>query len=141
MKIELKNVSYNKKLSQETSAYAADIWLNGVKRGSVQNAGHGGPDMFYPHTLGNEIETYAKTLPPVEFHGSSLEQNADMVLGEILNTYLAAKDLQRILKTKTLFTVASGKMYTIKGLAEPADAVLILNKMPFDEALKLYRGK
>lgn len=141
MKIELKNVTYNKRLSQETSAYAADIWVDGVKRGSVQNSGTGGPDMIYPHTLASELETYAKTLPHTECYGTMLEQNVDMVLGELLNTHLATKDLQRIMKTKTLFTTADGKMYTVKGSTAPADAIQVLNKMPFNEALKLYQGK
>ena len=140
MKIELKKITYNKRLSQETSAYAADVWINGVKKGTVQNAGHGGPDEFYPHTLETEINVYAKTLPPLDFHGMKLEQSAEILLGDILNDHLAAKDLQRILKTKTLFIATNGNMYTVKGAA-PADAVKVFNTMPFDEALKLYRTK
>lgn len=138
MNIVLKNVTYNKRLSQETSAYAADVWVDGVKRGSVQNSGNGGPDMFHPYTLGHEIEKYAKTLPHTECYGTMLEQNADMVLGALLSKHLATKDLQRIFKTKTLFTAADGKMYTVKGGIAPTDAVKILNLMPFDEALQLY---
>ena len=141
MKIELKNVTYNKRLSQETSAYAADVWIDGVKRGSVQNAGHGGADMFYPYTLGDELNDYAKTLPAKDFHGTKITQNAEIVLGELLNIHLATKDLQRIMKTKTLFTVADGKMYTVKGSTAPADAVKVLNKLPIDEAVRIYLGK
>lgn len=141
MKIELKNVTYNKRLSRESSAYSADIWVDGVKRGSVQNTGTGGPDMIHPHTLATDINAYAKTLPFVEFHGTKLEQNAEILLGDLLNTHLTTKDLRRIMKTNTLFTTADGKMYTVKGSVVPADAVKVLNNLPFDEALRIYKGK
>ncbi len=142
MKIELKKIAYNARLSQETSAYAADVWIDGVKRGTVQNAGHGGPDMIQPYTLAAEINAYGKTLPPVDFQGMSLTVDAEMLFGDILQTHLATKDLTRALKTKTLFLSTDGKMYSVKGHGNPPkDAVKVLNNMPFDEALKVFRGK
>jgi len=63
MKIELKRVTYNSRLSEETAAFAADLWINGKKRGDVLNDGHGGPDRIHPYTLAQEIEAYAATLP------------------------------------------------------------------------------
>ncbi len=142
MKIELRKITYNARLSQETSAYAADVWIDGVKRGSVQNAGHGGPDMVYPQQLAVELYNYAKTLPPTVYQGMTLDASIEGVFGDLLQTHLVTKDLTRALKTKTLFTVADGKIYSVKGHGPPPkDAILVLNNMPFDEALKVFRRK
>jgi hypothetical protein len=138
MKIELKRISYNSRLSQETSAYAADVWVNGVKRGTVQNDGHGGPDLIFPHTLAQEIETYAKTLPPTKFHDMTLPQSAESIFGKLLDQHLVGKALQRKMKTKILFTAADGKVYEMKGSIPPKDAVRVLNYLPIEEAVELY---
>lgn len=140
MKIELRRITHNARLSQETEAFAADIYVDGVKRGSVMNDGQGGPDRIHPHTLGTEIDTYAKTLPsvPSKFSDEPLPMCAELLIGDLLHKHLVAKDMARAMKGKTLFTKADGKFYTIKGTATPKDAVAILNTMPHDEALALF---
>ena len=42
MQFELRRVSYSATLSQETSAFTADIWVDGKKAGSAENHGTGG---------------------------------------------------------------------------------------------------
>ena len=42
MKIEIKNIKHSPSLSEETNAFTADIYVNGVKAGSAMNRGHGG---------------------------------------------------------------------------------------------------
>lgn len=141
MKIELKRISYSKRLSQETSAYAADVWIDGVKHGTVENSGHGGPDMIRPRELADAIDTYAKTLPPTEYMGTKLPMSAEMIFGDLLNDHLAWKDMTRAMKTKTLFVALDGKLYSVKGTVAPSDAKIVLNKLPMTEALKLFRSK
>jgi len=138
MKIELRRISYNARLSQETSAYTADVWINGVKRGSVQNSGTGGPDIIHPFSLQKEINDYAQTLPPIEFHGTELTMNAEMIFSDLLNRHLVGKNLQRKMKTKTLFTVADGKVWEVKGSTPPKDAVKVLNYLPLEDAVTLF---
>jgi hypothetical protein len=138
MKIELKRISYNARLSQETSAYAADVWVDGKKSGTVQNDGHGGPDLILPHTLAQQINEYAKTLPPTKFHDMVLPQSAESIFGKLLDQHLVGKSLQRKMKTKILFTVADGKVYEMKGSIPPKDAVKVLNYLSIEEAVELY---
>lgn len=138
MKIELKRITYNKRLSQETSAYAADIWVDGIKRGTVQNDGHGGPDMIHPWELTQEINAYAKTLPQTEFCGTMLDMSVEMIFSNLLNLHLVEADLKRNMKTKTFFVGGDGKLYTVKGSVAPKDAVKVLNTLPLPEAVKLY---
>jgi hypothetical protein len=144
MKIELRKISYSKALSQETSAYAAEIWVDGKKRGNVRNQGHGGADMVYPHDLAREIEEYAKTLPPVPASKATfnmeLAMSTELVLGELLEKHLAAKDLKSALRRKVLFTRTDGKLYEVRGTARPTgpDVAKVLNDLPFEEALSIF---
>lgn len=48
MKIELKKLKVSKQFSEETTAYTAEIHVNGKLAFHASNRGHGGPDMFYP---------------------------------------------------------------------------------------------
>ncbi|MDF7815282.1 hypothetical protein [Hymenobacter sp. YC55] len=43
MKLELKKVSFSPSLSDETNAFTADVYIDGVKRATAENHGTGGP--------------------------------------------------------------------------------------------------
>lgn len=142
MKIELRNVKHSPSLSQETNAYTADVWVDGVKRGTVRNAGHGGPDEIQPHALWRELADYAKTLPPVKvpWGKGEMENSIDIVLGDLLTRHLEGKRLQRMMKTKVVL-VKGGKCFTVKTAeaafkAGPGEEVL--NRLPFEDALTKF---
>lgn len=144
MKIELRKVAHYPRLSEETEAFNAEIYIDGVKRGDVKNDGHGGMNMIYPHTLEREIDEYAKTLPPdpplpgYESIGA-IPWTADYLISHILEEHLLKKELEKRLKKNTLF-VKDGKCYAMKAPARPREAVAhILNDLPIDEAIKLYK--
>jgi len=67
MKLQLKNVHFSERLSQETNAFAADVYFNGKKFGAAENDGHGGCTFIqpYPEARGiyNEAKEYALSLP------------------------------------------------------------------------------
>lgn len=143
MKIELRKVSHYPRLSQETEAFNADIYIDGVKRGEVENDGHGGMNFIHPHTLAAEIDAYTKTLPPDppmpghEEYGP-FAITADYLMSKLIEEHLIKKDLQKALKKKILF-LRDGKIYETKGgFINETPGLKILNNLPFDEALKLY---
>jgi hypothetical protein len=137
MKIELKNVSYNAKLSQETSAFTASIYIDGVKRGTVSNSGTGGPNNIFPWSLSDEINKYAKTLPGITYAGQTFPRDADIVIGDILNSCLSEQKLKKLLKTRVVL-VKDGKCYTCKGVPKSTEGYIILNTLSFDKALEKY---
>lgn len=51
MQLELKKVSFSEALSDDSNAFTADVYLNGVKRATASNHGHGGP---------TDLHAYAK---------------------------------------------------------------------------------
>jgi hypothetical protein len=140
MKIELRKITYNARLSEETPAFAADVYINGKKRGDVKNDGHGGPHMIHPRDLDVELGAHAKTLPPVPspWGGEPLQRDADWVLSDLLFEHLNTRDLTRKMKAKTMF-LRGGVLYEIKKPGVPKNADVILNDLPFEKALAEYR--
>lgn len=138
MKIELKKIKHSAALSQETNAYSAEIWVDGVKRGTVQNQGFGGPDDVQPTTLAMEIIEYAKTLPHINCFGKDLPQSLETVLGGILDRHLGEKRLKRLLSTKTVF-IEDGKYYSSKSRpGNLKEGSIVLNDLSLTDALELF---
>ena len=48
MRIELRKIDYSASLSQETTPFSADIWIDGIKEGHATNHGQGGPTLIGP---------------------------------------------------------------------------------------------
>ncbi len=140
MKIELRKVAHYPRLSEETAAFNADLYIDGVKRATVENDGKGGCNMVRPWQVMEEINAYAATLPPEEMWGRMVPISGDYLISTILADHLIAKDLQKVLKRKTLFVI-KGKCYEMKAPHRPGahEQAQILNDMPFEEALKLYK--
>lgn len=164
MKIELKNVRVLKSMSQETACFEAVVYIDGKKAGTVGNAGHGGSDDFYPWALKTRLDEYAKTLPPIppSHFGpdctTGLPMDAELLIGNLLEDYMATKELKSALAKRVLWSKAdqtiwqskplkAGQLLQLKQGGEPlirktfrlADTDAVLNVLPFDEALALYR--
>lgn len=153
MEITLKNISHNERLSEETNCFSATIYIDGKKAGEASNHGHGGPTMIHPHDLEQRIDTYAKTLPPLEVEGTSLEMNAEMLIDDLLTAHLLRRDMLKAFRTRLLFTKAEKQgIYEVKVdaatmtkarqnpamTAERLKADKILNFLPENEAIALY---
>lgn len=152
MNLELRNIKYAAFASQETACFEAAIYIDGKREGTVTNDGHGGCNDYHPRELGQHIEAYAS---------DKTEGNVDpdMVIGNALDAALARRDLQRMLRTR-IVTMKGDKIYSTsagrKALLEATlnrarsmpsaevlrhfDADYVLNLMPFDEALRMFRA-
>ena len=161
MKIELKNVKHSEFASHETHCYQATIYIDGKRVGTVENDGHGGCDFIHPASVAHQINEYAKSLPKIVCNfidpdtgkPAELEQNCATIFGELINDWLVAKDLKRMMSKRVLF-LKDGDIYQTKAMAsdalkqylnEPKLGVLyqgktILNLLPFDQALTIYKG-
>lgn len=161
MKIELKNIKHSEFASQETHCFQATIYIDGKKVGTVENQGHGGCDSVHPHQVAQQIDDYAKTLPktvcdfidPDTGKPAEIEQSHETIFGEIVNNWLVAKDLKRAMSKRVLY-LKDGRVYVSGSMAsddlrrylsEPKLGTLyqdktILNLLPFDQALTIYRG-
>lgn len=158
MKVELKNVKYAEFNSEETNCFHATILIDGVIAGEVSNAGHGGPDEFRPWELQKRLEAYAKTLPPYTFEGETVPHNAETAIGELFDQWLLTRDLKKRITKKMLFTIKGKKGVFATSFKQPGalpkiladgpalnafrqrhQCAIILNTLPFEEALRVYR--
>jgi len=162
MKIELRNIKYSEFASEETACYQATIYIDGKKVGEVKNSGQGGCDNIYPYEVESMINRYAKTLPvrklgfidPKTGEEFECDQSAETIFGELLDDFLLKKDLTKALKSKILF-LRDSKVFETKKmtadlikkmLGEPSilarlNAEIVLNLLPIDKALTLYKRK
>lgn len=97
MKIELKNIKVALHLSEETTAFTADLYINDVKSAHVRNDGHGGPDLYTSYNpkdwpVIKQAETYCKTLPPEKTTYGSLPMDLELYIGNLLTNHLQAKE-------------------------------------------------
>ena len=100
MKIELKNIKHSEFASHETNCYQATIYIDGKRVGTVENQGYGGCDFVHPASVAHQINEYAKTLPKIVCHfidpntgkPAELDQDCDIIFGELVNDWLKAKD-------------------------------------------------
>lgn len=167
MKIELRNIQHYPRLSQETNAYNAVIYIDGKAWANVQNDGHGGCDLVTPlrHTYEGfrarlkEVEEYvAANHPPLDlsdYGGGTVPCSLEHVCGRLLDAHLAGKRLRTLMSGKVFYKRADGKIYTasLRGkkvlTREEVDRIAsqvrakepdaqILNLLPFDEAVALF---
>lgn len=154
MRVELKSLKVNNRMSEETLCFSATLFLNGVKRGVVMNRGHGGPDEYTDWSAAQELEAYAKTLPPnepSELFPEGFPQSAESLVNDLVAAEQTAADLRKILKARVLYLSTDGKLYqttkipahdlarNVAGYAAKYPQYRVLNSLPFDEALALYR--
>jgi hypothetical protein len=104
MKIELKKLKVFEEMSEETTAFVADLWINGKKVAYCKNDGHGGCTFYnaYPEQreLLAEAEAYCQSLPPhvTEFMGKemSIEQNLEFVI----DCLVSEKENEKFIKAR-----------------------------------------
>lgn len=101
--LELKKVSHNARLSEETEAFVADLYVNGVKRGEVKNEGRGGCNFYSDRTVQAELDAYGKTIPPLVTKDFELVYDADLLVGEVLDEWLDRKMVKRLCAKNTVF--------------------------------------
>ena len=106
MKIELKNVKISESLSEETTAFTADIYVDGKKAGYARNDGRGGCTNYHPfqetRELFNKAEKFTLTLPKIkyDFNGKTFEMDSNMenVIDNLLEKFQSDKDRKKMEK-------------------------------------------
>jgi len=164
MKIELKNIKHSEFASHETNCYQATIYIDGKRVGTVENDGQGGCDHVHPYQVAQQIDQYAKTLPkticsfidPETGKPAEMEQTYETIFGDIVEDWLKAKDLKRLLSKRIVFVKQEDNLiYETKALnkdgittllnrpnlVDQLKAKIILNLLPFDQALAIYKGE
>ena len=137
MQIELKSFKYSAFASQETACFQAALWIDGKKRGTVRNDGHGGCNYFFPWEVEREINAWAKTLPPCslgKMYGL-IPMNAEILISELVDDEIERRHLKRRCLRVTMFRKANegyerGEYTVINEKFTPGLRAYILNRWP-----------
>jgi hypothetical protein len=161
MKIELKNVKHYPAMSEETPAFSATIYIDDKKAGEAKNDGRGGMTWITPFDTQARIAEYAKSLPPRTYSLDGKQTfthnlGADDVIDDLFYAWQIAGDLKRAMTGRALIVTPEGVIQQTVPKVSPIDLKArlaneawckatanggtILNLLPFDEALKLYRA-
>ena len=150
--IELKKISVNQRMSEETHCYSADLYVDGVKWGEVCNRGHGGGDDFRGvagkdyddlNKLDKVIaETYDKVdCTDIGAPGTTLDMSLEIICGDLVNDFLMEKQAKAIVKNKIAFTKGAMKpgepLYTLPLKGKPEEAGIAYVKKTYADAVIL----
>ena len=140
MKIEIKNIKVAEHLSEETTAFTADIFVNGKKAGYARNDGRGGDTdcNAYPEQreLLRQAADYCLTLPPrilkssfAELGEIEVKMNLTEFVDEAIDKHLAAKEQKKLEKrmvNSLLIGVPGGNSYKQISFNKPLSEILPL---------------
>ena len=124
---ELRKVKLFKALSEETTAFSAELWLHGAKVADCCNRGHGEVVLF--HYISPEAKAahiaYCKTLPPLpadDLCEMPLAFDVDLHVTKLLADWKEHQWLKHACKRKTVFRLKglrTSEWYTINSPYTP----------------------
>jgi hypothetical protein len=106
MEIELKNIQYREKQSEESYAFSANLYIEGQLVGTASNRGRGGPTAYLSidengRKLISDAEIYIATLPSDKLSGNvyfSMAHNLDSYIDHRVAEYLLEKEQKEFRK-------------------------------------------
>lgn len=107
MRVELKNVKFYERLSEETNCFTATVYIDGKKAGECENRGTGGSTNvhFLDHVLRDAFHAYARSLPDVlckarpevGIHEDwSYKMSGDHLIDELFDAWLKQKESKKL---------------------------------------------
>lgn len=125
MKIELRRITYSAALSRETSAYTADIHIDGELAFRARNDGGGGADFYDQLGRWSEVEvnTWLKeTRLPRTFGDFSCNHDLEVEVADLLARELERRRLTRLLRTN-LITIERGQIFQYPLRGRPVETI------------------
>lgn len=102
MKIELLGIKFYERMSEETNAFTADLYINGKKAGYVKNSGQGGSTDYYPNEgmreLITEAEQFCLGLPPIKYSDFEIKMNLENKIDQLFDDWLKEKENSKFQK-------------------------------------------
>jgi hypothetical protein len=132
MNAELKKVKIARFMSEETTAFTAELWLDGKMAAFVKNDGQGGDNhpAFIERGMAQPFYDYCATMTWT-YDGETYTHNYDSYIGELLEQYEQHQWSKRQCKAKTLFRLKgdpAGQYHVIKHVFDDTMAEIIRRK-------------
>jgi len=134
MQIELRKLKIVAALSQETTCYSAEVWIDGKRAFLASNHGHGAADMFHPvgHVSETDVDAWlAANRAPTCIGEAVLKHTLEFEVAALMTRIEEAKRLRRTFRTN-LVVIDEGQVwsYPLKGRSVEAVAAAIQRKKP-----------
>lgn len=134
-RLELRGVRTYQRLSRETTACVAKLYLDGKLVGSVENDGGGGPNLVHgDNARCTEAEKYAASLPPFD----GLPMDLDLWISLEVGRQDDEKRIARLNKSNVVYR-RDGETWTMKipnGRTRAEVEAHVLAKHPGAEIIK-----
>lgn len=104
MNITLKGVKIFQAMSEESTAFVANLYVDGVKTASMKNQGQGGStyaQLIYNKDLLEAAEKYTASLPPVKSDGMDLKMDLDFYVSIMVDEIVNKKEEEKFQKKLT----------------------------------------
>lgn len=110
--LELRGISHNESLSEETNAYSATLYLDGKKVARVSNHGQGGCDeqFWFDRDAEARVEAYFKAQPErassymIDGKPMMIQPDLEDWCGGVVTEWLIQRDYKRTLGRKVVMT-------------------------------------
>lgn len=128
MNLELKNIKIVEKMSEETTCFHGDLYVDGVRVAHVENTGKGGCNRYVWNSreIQVKVEAWAKA-QPLDFDFEHLDQ----LLGKQIMVYQVTQDYKKMCRKKLVWRLASHKpavFSQLKGGDTPAARKWVMDK-------------
>ena len=139
MLIELRKLKVIKALSEETSCYTAEIWIDGALAFLASNRGQGGADDYRQNgTITEaEVDRWLKAHRTTRtYQGINLEPSLEQEIATLIDEAESVSALRRRLRTN-IVTIEDGAVYSYPLKKRPAEPLIaaIRSKKPTAEIL------
>ena len=143
--MELKNLSLNTSISEETHCFRASVYINGKRMFTASNGGNGGPNFYSPSDFKTGKEAFEEamslareearqyTLKKIEL-GEDLQwaidderlkdELIDWLIADLLNEQLTLKEMRKTMKKKVVVYDPKGNDILQLGKDKPTDEIL-----------------
>ena len=143
--MELKNLSLNTSMSEETHCFRASVYINGKRMFSVSNRGCGGANEYSPSDFGKGKEAFEEamaiareearqyTLKKIEL-GEDLQwaidderlkdELIDWLIADLINEQLTLKEMRKALKKKVMVYWPKSNEIFYLGRDKPTNEIL-----------------
>lgn len=146
MNIELKKISFNERMSEETNCFVADLYINGKKVGYVRNDGRGGCTDYHGNTkednvLIAEAEAYCKSLPNVRSEELNFEypNSLENTIDELFENYLKEREqkkMEKLFNKAIVIGVPNGSRYSYFNFKRPLKEIPTFNLQKLVDGIK-----
>lgn len=146
MKIELKGVKFYEKMSEETNAFFADVYVDGKKCGFAKNDGRGGNTFVSPYGGVNrdlfvECENWLKTQPQINIGSEEkpymIDSDMESMVDHLFENWLKERDQKKLeKKMETCLIWGTPNRYSFINFKSPINNV---DKMILQRYIDKYR--